>query len=88
MIAMVVGSKHIDFTPRGESKPIAGDKLQIVREPFPNEEAEGQIVDHVWLKLGSPLRSKISVGQEYEFCYDSAGGGRATLVDIRPVVKK
>ena len=32
MIAMVVGSKHIDFTPRGESKPIAGDKLQIVSE--------------------------------------------------------
>lgn len=87
MIAMVIGIKHIDFTPKGEGR-ISGDKLQIVREPFPNEETQGQMVDQIWLKAGSPLRSAVSVGQEYEFCYDSAGGGRATLVDIRPVTKK
>ena len=88
MRAMVIGIKHIDFTPKGESKPIAGDKLQIVREFSMNEEGQGQMVDQIWFKAGSPLRQKVAVGQEYEFCYDIAGGGRATLVDIRPVADK
>ena len=46
------------------------------------------MVDQIWIKAGSPLRQKVAVGQEYEFCYDIAGGGRATLVDIRPVADK
>ena len=45
MRAMVIGIKHIDFTPKGESKPIAGDKLQVVREFSMNEEGQGQMVD-------------------------------------------
>ena len=71
MRAMVIGIKHIDFTPKGESKPIAGDKLQVVREFSMNEEGQGQMVDQIWIKAGSPLRQKVAVGQEYEFCHST-----------------
>ena len=67
MRAMVIGIKHIDFTPKGESKPIAGDKLQVVREFSMNEEGQGQMLIRFGLKLVLRFARKLRSGKNMSF---------------------
>ena len=84
MTATVVGIRHVDFEPEGKER-IVGDKLLVVTAMNPNDQnIQGQEVDTIWVKDGSPIMGVIVLGETYDFLYDCVGRGRASLVDVRP----
>lgn len=63
MTATVVGIRHVDFEPEGKER-IVGDKLHVVKAMNPNDQnIQGQEVDIIWVKDGSPIMGVIVLGE-------------------------
>ena len=88
MVAMVVGTRYINFTDSKTNNVIAGTKVHCVIDSD-DEGIKGQLVDSVFVREGSKVSlPEFVFGQKYDFIYEQMSfNSRPVLVDIKPVGK-
>lgn len=87
MLVKVLGKKNLDFTSL-DGRRICGTQIFVAyRDPSPNSEVEGELVDKVFIPAGANVRiPEFRYGETYDFVYETVGIGVKAKSELREIV--
>lgn len=89
MLAKVLGKRPLDFT-SADGKQIKGTQIFVAyKDPNPKSEAEGELVDKVFVSADSPVEIPMfKYGDEYDFRYETVGFGSKARSVLKEILTK
>ena len=87
MLVKVLGKKNVDFN-SVDGRRICGTQIFVAyRDPSPNSEVEGELVDKVFIPTGADVRiPEFRYGETYDFVYETVGIGVKAKSELREIV--